>query len=96
MYRRFPEHCHDCGAAVSLRNNTAVMAAEMPSILYIISHHYFSHFGRKIIMIIILLLSLTLYSNSGVGNYDDGEGHYIFTFTLEGHYVLKQSKISKK
>ena len=22
---------------------------------------------------------------AGVGNYDDGEGHYIFTFTLEGH-----------
>ena len=28
-----------------------------------------------------------LASTTGVGNYDDGEGHYILTFTLEGHYA---------
>ena len=32
---------------------------------------------------------------AGVGNFDDGEGQFICTFTLEGHYMLKQSKISK-
>ena len=26
-------------------------------------------------------------SISGLGNYDDGEGHYIFTFTTRGHYA---------
>ena len=26
-------------------------------------------------------------SKAGVGNFVDGKGHYIFTFTLEGHYA---------
>ena len=34
-----------------------------------------SHFGRK------------ASAKSGVGNFDDGEGHSNFTFTLEGHYA---------
>ena len=29
----------------------------------------------------------------GVGNFDDGEGHYIFTFTLEGHYAYAVKNI---
>ena len=27
------------------------------------------------------------WPNAGVGNFDDGEDHYISTFTPEGHYA---------
>ena len=29
----------------------------------------------------------------GVGNFDDGEGHYILTFTPEGHYAYRVKNI---
>ena len=33
---------------------------------------------------------------SGLGNFDHGEGHYIFTFTLEGHCAHTVKYIKKK
>ena len=35
-----------------------------------------------------------IHSGPGVGNFDDGEGHYIFTVTPGGHnaYTVKNSR----
>ena len=32
---------------------------------------------------------IRLNSTAGVGSFDDGKGHYMFTFTLEGHYAYR-------
>ena len=36
---------------------------------------------------------LTVLLRSGMGNCDDGEGHYIFTFTPRGQYTYRVKNI---
>ena len=44
--------------------------------------------GAKITVEVLDTGNVRTY-RSGVGNYDDGEGHYIFTFTPRGHYAYR-------
>ena len=41
----------------------------------------------------VVLTAMEVDSTAVVGNFDDGEGHYILTFTPRGHYAYRVKNI---